>query len=282
MIVPEKKQQLVGEAATIHVAGSSTEPLSAGSEPALTSEADNGPILPPAYADVVLDGQADFVTTSIAAGPPSTAQPTNFLSLSERDAHIRGCYTIDPLMRVPASLLAPLKPEMSEEDRHNLDLRTKDGNIDAEIWLVGRKPEDLPTVSKKRTTLYLYSKDGNVQAKVNTVGIIAPFSLDILARDGRVTVLLPRSFHGPLLLTCRSGNSVILSESIQEKCTPLSTVQRTRRFFVGDTAVASGDDWDGDELKIEARDGKIRVRYLDEIDTAAKSGFLSRMLSYID
>ncbi|KAH7921839.1 hypothetical protein BV22DRAFT_1131929 [Leucogyrophana mollusca] len=266
MIIPEK-----------HLQAESSKIAEASGRESQVQPDQSDDVLPPAYTDHLQDAQP--TNDAYPTGPPLKAQPTNFLSLHEKDGHIRGCYTIDPLMRVPTSLLAPLGANESEEDRRNLDLRTKDGHVDAEIWLLGRKVEDLPTISKERTTLYLSSRDGNVSARVNTVDVTAPFLLDIYARDGRVTVLLPRSFHGPLLLTSRSSNSVILSDAILEKSTPLSTLDRTRRFFVGPTSEVTGQDWHGDELKVEARDGKIRVRYIDEIDTTAKGGFLSRVFS---
>ncbi|KAH7925566.1 hypothetical protein BV22DRAFT_1033838 [Leucogyrophana mollusca] len=169
--------------------------------------------------------------------------------------------------------------EPQKGDRKNLDLRTRDGNIDAEIWLMppGRVEDPLSGMEKKRTTLYLYSRDGYVSAKVNTVHPSAPFLLDIYARDGRVTVLLPRSFNGPLRLTARHG-SVVLSDELQQRSALLSTAERTRRYFVGETFGLTEQDWQGDELKVEARDGKIRVRYIDEVETTQR-GFLGRIFS---
>ncbi|KAG1811829.1 uncharacterized protein BJ212DRAFT_1277475, partial [Suillus subaureus] len=205
--------------------------------------------------------------------PPSN--PTNFLSLILKDKPIRDCYVIDPLMQIPFSLLPPLNTGETDQDRKNLYLRTRDGSIDADIWLIGQ--EEAAPKNGRRTTLSLSSNDGSVTAKINTVKVVAPFLLDIYARDGQVTVLLPRSFHGSLLLTSRQ--SVKLSDNLLQRSITLSTVEHTRRYFVGDIPHRLFDNnWDGDELKVVSRDGRIIIRYRDEAELP-KTGFFSRIFS---
>ncbi|OAX40556.1 hypothetical protein K503DRAFT_714257 [Rhizopogon vinicolor AM-OR11-026] len=220
------------------------------------------------------DSMSDVVPPAYSATellPP--ARPTNFLSLILKDKPIRGCYVIDPLMHIPLNLLPPLSDGETERDRKNLYLRTKDGSIDADIWLIGQ--EEAAPKNGTRTTVSLSSNDGNITAKINTVKGVAPFLLDIYARDGRVVVLLPRSFRGSLLLTTRQ--SVKLSDDILQRSTTLSTVEHTKRYFVGDVS-HFGDDWNGDELKVVSRDGRVVIRYVDEVEPM-KNGFFSRIFS---
>lgn len=40
----------------------------------------------------------------------------------------------------------------------------------------------------------------------------------------------------------------------------------------------TGDDWNGDEVKVVSRDGRIGIRYVDEVEPM-KSGFFSRIFS---
>ncbi|KAG1867217.1 hypothetical protein DFJ58DRAFT_768961 [Suillus subalutaceus] len=200
-------------------------------------------------------------TNSTEVQPPSN--PTNFLSLILKDKPIRGCYVIDPLIQIPTN-----------KDRRNLYLRTKDGSINADIWLIGQ--EEAAPNNGRRTTLSLSSQDGSITAKINTVKVVAPFLLDIYARDGSVTVLLPRSFHGSLLLTTRQSTK--LSDDLLQRSTILSTVERTRRYFVGDFPHQLFDNWNGDELRVESRDGRIVIRYRDEAELP-KTGFFSRIFS---
>lgn len=59
----------------------------------------------------------------------------------------------------------------------------------------------------------------------------------------------------------------------------LSTVEHTRRYFVGDVSHRLfGNDWNGDELKVVSRDGRIMIRYKDEAELP-KIGFFSRIFS---
>lgn len=92
-----------------------------------------------------------------------------------------------------------------------------------------------------------------------------------------MNVLLPRSFHGSILLTTRQ--SVKLSDDLLQRSTTLSTVENMRRYFVGDfSRQIFGDDWNGDELKVISRDGKIAIKYVDEVEPV-KSGIFSRIFS---
>ncbi|KAG1906300.1 uncharacterized protein F5891DRAFT_1004958 [Suillus fuscotomentosus] len=243
MIIPEKQPQ--NEYAEVEEAGKDqTE--------AANNAMDDAP--PPSYSTHV---QHTSSSGSTVFQPPS--KPTNFLSLILKDKPIRGCYVIDPQMEIPLNLLPPLVTGETDQERKNLYLRTKDGRV------VGR------------TTLSLSSDDGSITAKINTVKVVAPFLLDIYSRDGRVTVLLPRSFHGSLLLTTR--HSTKLSDDLLQQSTMLSTVEHTRRYFVGDVSHrVFGNDWNGDELKVVSRDGRIIIRYKDEAELP-KIGFFSRIFS---
>ncbi|KIJ63813.1 hypothetical protein HYDPIDRAFT_133689 [Hydnomerulius pinastri MD-312] len=234
---------------------------------------------PPAYDDHIHDTSvlAGSSTTPVNMVAPPEVKPTNFFSLIQRDSSIKGTYVIDPHLQLPTSLLLPLQAGETEEERKNLYLHTRDGYIDADVWLVGRKANEKSPLNKKRTTLSVSSNDGSVTAKVHSIDIIDPFFLDIFARDGRVTVLLPRSFHGPLNLKARHHGHA-LSDGLLRSSTSLGTADHTSRYFVGDFSAASGQQWKGDELRVETRDGKIKVRYIDEIEIS-KGGFFSRIFS---
>lgn len=71
---------------------------------------------------------------------------------------------IDPLMHIPHHFLPPMNAGETEQDRKNLYLCTKDGSIDADIWLIGR--EETAPKNGTRTTLSLSSSDGNITAKI--------------------------------------------------------------------------------------------------------------------
>jgi hypothetical protein len=117
---------------------------------------------PPRYSDHIQDTRFRG-SYSTETEPPS--KPSNFLSLILKDKPIRGGYVIDPLMHIPSNLLPPLNAGETEQDRKNIYLRTKDGSIDVDIWLIGQEDSDAPK-NGTRTTLSLSSNDGSITAKI--------------------------------------------------------------------------------------------------------------------
>jgi len=104
--------------------------------------------------------------------------------------------------------------------------------------------------------------------------------LTISSKNGAVHVTLPRSFNGLLLLTTRHG-SISLADNLSEASTHLSQVDMTRRYFVGDLSMVDDSDWTGDEVRVEAKHGKIRVKYVDEnTNDTSKGGLLNRLFGW--
>lgn len=241
---------------------------------------------PPSYYSntSVQDAIAGVSSSSIPPQPTYKSKPTNYLHLFNENSSIRGEYVIDPGMNIPTSLLPPLRPEESEGDRKNLSLHSTNGSVDGEIWLLGTRgarPFDSKT-STKRTILDIGSKNGSATARVHTIQGVAPFLLTISANNGSVNVTLPRSFCGFLLLTTSHG-SVSLTDTLSQNCTHLSQVDLTRRYFVGDLSMVDDSDWTGDELRVEAKHGNIRIKYVEErtsADNTSKGGLLNRLFGW--
>ncbi|KAG6331973.1 hypothetical protein ID866_7115 [Astraeus odoratus] len=204
--------------------------------------------------------------------------PANTEDIPEKHHPIKGTYIVDPSLSIPAEYLPALQDGETEADRKNLHWHTRDGSIDAEIWMVGHRQS--LGLNKNRTTLHVSSRDGSVTVKVNAINNIQPFSLDALSTNGRVIVLLPRSFHGPIKLKSIHG-SCSLSDDLLRNSTHFGVVDHTARFFVGDfTAASDPSQWKGDELRAETRDGRVKVRYVDEVEQPCrKPGFFSRFFS---
>jgi len=216
---------------------------------------------------------------------------------------------IDPSLHIPDAYLYPLNPE---EERKNLYLHTRDGSVDVDLWIVGRKLhsyQEKPHHDLGRTKIHVSSRDGSVAVKVVrvplspvltpankhsvtsrtqlTIFILCPLKF---SRDGRVTVFIPRSFHGHLALKSVHGNCV-LSDELLRNSTQLGTVDSTKKVFVGDFSAVSVSvsvsgsssspaGWAGDELRAETRDGRVRVKYVDEVESVvSKRGFFGRLFS---
>ncbi|KAG2097001.1 uncharacterized protein F5147DRAFT_715678 [Suillus discolor] len=203
---------------------------------------------PPSYYNNTSDQNAiaGASSSSTPLQPTPKSKPTNYLYLFNDNSSIKGEYVIDPGMTIPTSLLPPLI----------YPLHSTNGSVSADIWLLGARK------SPKRTILDLGSENGSVTARVSIILFTGaePFLLTISAKNGAVNVTLPRSFNGLLLLTTRHG-SVSLAGTLSENCTHLSQVDLTRRYFVGDLSMVGDSDWPGDEVRVDAKHGKIRIKY---------------------
>lgn len=82
---------------------------------------------------------------------------SNYVALDKRDGGVKGVWYIDPSLSVPESLLPPLESEESSA-RKNLMVRTHNGNITAEIYLLGKGDE--------RALMEVGSHNGGVTVKV--------------------------------------------------------------------------------------------------------------------
>ena len=101
-------------------------------------------------------------------------------------------------------------------------------------------------------------------------------------------MFIPRSFHGFATLKSVHGNCV-LSDELLRNSTQLGTVDHTKKIFVGDfSAVCTPasvcgssfetTEWLGDELNVESRDGRVRVKYVGEVESVvSKRGFFGRL-----
>ncbi|KAL4068436.1 hypothetical protein V8B97DRAFT_823251 [Scleroderma yunnanense] len=248
---------------------------------------------PPAYETLRQDDRLPRPACSTSISPevaedPLTklnCKPTNFLYVDEKSCAIKETYVIDPLLHIPDAYLTPLN---AQEERKNVYIHTRDGSIDVDLWIVGRKDAETSRSEKapdpmRRTTIHVSSRDGSVFVKVYAIDNIHPFSLEIVSRDGRISAVIPRSFHGPLVLKSIHGNCV-LSDGLLGNSTQLgSTVDHTRKWFVGDFSTVSASDpglaeWAGDEVRAETKDGRVRVKYIGEVESVvSKRGFFGRL-----
>ncbi len=100
--------------------------------------------------------------------PQMMSQPpaTNYVYSKQHDSRIQGTYVVDPLINVPESMLPKIK---HHKERKNVYLKTHDGDIRADVYLVGPGrtapgPQGMP--QRWPTTLELKSHDGDIDLKM--------------------------------------------------------------------------------------------------------------------
>ncbi|KAJ7048230.1 hypothetical protein C8F01DRAFT_1006043 [Mycena amicta] len=202
--------------------------------------------------------------------PPSDNKPTNHLSLIRRDGRIRGSFVIDPRLKVPAQMLAPLETDETDETRRNLYLHSQDGSIDADVWVLSDEDADCKCRGKVR--LGVSTQDGNVSLRLHsTAGSPytprTPLKLSLHTDDGHVSLSLPRVFRGPLTIRIGDGR-MRLSRALSAATTIFSESKGISRCFVGDFAESGWADapgeWTGDEAEVSSDDGNVRIEFDDE------------------
>ncbi|RDB18411.1 hypothetical protein Hypma_000393 [Hypsizygus marmoreus] len=183
------------------------------------------------------------ISASLACSPSSSQRPnlnpnpspnpTNYISLSRKStpykrlpslslfrshASIKGKYTVNPYLHIPAALLSP-----SSSRRKNLRFEVENGGIDVDIFLVG-EPKQGDSDTAVRTTLDLKIREGDsddvshleMRKKRNTFPLIAkihtpsptrpPFHLVVAGLDGYHALHLPASFHGLVTIDVGVGD----------------------------------------------------------------------------
>ncbi|TDL24529.1 hypothetical protein BD410DRAFT_719430, partial [Rickenella mellea] len=187
--------------------------------------------------------------------PPLPRQ--NHLSISRHNASVKGTWVIDPQLQVPTAALPPLAPGVV---RKNFELQADNGSINAEVWIVS---PDQGNTDKKTApaTVHVKGCNGNVNVQMRH-----PFRLTVTANNGGVTVAIPRSFCGPLTTITRNG-WVSIDSSLAPHVTTFSEVKGTRKCFVGDFSSSNygQEEWNGSSLEVDCHNGKIKVRYVDEV-----------------
>jgi hypothetical protein len=98
-----------------------------------------------------------------------------------------------------------------------------------------------------------------------------PFlSINVRARNGAITIAIPRSFRGQLTLHTDNGR-VHLSSALAPRAATLSTLDGTHTIFVGERPGGgkwhTGTDKDGEEVDEAvgwSKNGSVKVSYDDE------------------
>ncbi|KAJ7601004.1 hypothetical protein C8J56DRAFT_767897 [Mycena floridula] len=176
------------------------------------------------------------------------------LFFSRQSSSITGTFAIDSFLHIPPELLPALSP--SETTRRNLKLEVDNGGIDVDIYLVAEG-------CGPRATMYL----GLCGGGHNTFPVNShrpAFHLRAVGVDGQVSLQLPRSFHGMIVITVNAGNlqnHIMLSRELLNSATILTESSQVRGYFVGEMG-----DWskEGDKVDVIVDSGRCNLAFEGE------------------
>ncbi|CAA7268865.1 unnamed protein product [Cyclocybe aegerita] len=226
---------------------------------------------------------------------PRDVKPSNFTSLSIGNAAIKGTWVVDPTLVIPKEFLAPLAKDETEENRKNLLLESKNGSVDANIFVMPMRADALAVIKeRKRVIIRCASRNGSVTARIHDVQLPShpndlrpPLQVSLHSLNGAINLHLPRSYRGPLRIRTFNG-SVRFSDAVQSSLTQFSEVDRVKRNFLGHFDPSEFDasvQWAGDELDAETMNGAVRVYFDDEgsppgAQKPKSPGFLERLFRF--
>ncbi|KAH9477582.1 hypothetical protein JR316_0009804 [Psilocybe cubensis] len=248
-------------------------------EPELKNEA------PPPY----MDPQEGTSTIQSSSRALPDIKPSNFVCLSRQNDSIKGSWIIDPTMIIPSAFLPSLTDGETEETRGNISLMSRNGSIQAEIFVLpGTSNDDSRRLTnRKQTIIRSSSANGTITLKIHEVasrGSRLPLQIKAFSANGSLNIYIPRSFQGPVSVSLRNG-SLRYSESVRGLVTQFSELNGAQRSFIGDfdaNAIRDAGDWAGDAIWLESRNGSIKVFFDDELDETPrqKSSFLGKLFGF--
>jgi len=195
--------------------------------------------------------------------------------------------------RPPASAL-PVPPQ--GEDIRHLTLESHNGSVSGEVWVLRPNPEGstagqggVNKPARERVHLHFFSHNGSVKSKVHlhpsTVEPRPFLSIQAKSQNGAVSVVIPRSFRGQLMLHTDHGR-VVLSPALATRAAMLSTLNGTHSYFVGERPssgewhTGTGEDGNGEEVDGvigTSKNGSVKVSYDDEDGGPRGPGVLSSL-----
>ncbi|KLO16663.1 hypothetical protein SCHPADRAFT_202760 [Schizopora paradoxa] len=234
---------------------------------------------------------------------------SNFVSIFKRDGAIRQSFVIDTSLDVPQDLspvppppppkpattspsfIDKIIPSSMKEDRFalpenaprpHLKLESRDGSINANVWLVHSEQGRVDTSAcpeKEKAIFDIGTKDGSVIVKLHSL-TEQKVSMRVWSKDGRITVYIPSSFVGPVNIYTGDG-AIIPSAGVSKRLSTFAQHNKTQRSFLGDFKSAGYSDaasWNGSSLDILTKDGRVQLFYVEELDGLKPQGIMSKLL----
>ncbi|KAK0193941.1 hypothetical protein F5146DRAFT_411355 [Armillaria mellea] len=208
-------------------------------------------------------------STPITAVAPSNPKTSNYVNIQQYMNSLEESFSIDPTLRLPQALLPALKAGETEDTRRNLSIDITMGSMNVDVTIVYNEASSQSSESKRRVILVVKNMLGSINMRLHAADSPNrhPFYLHVGSKTSSTTLSLPRSFTGLITIANNLG-SVDLSKRLSEFATPLSdTGKGGRRYFIGDLSNSfnnNANDWNGDEVVIEASLASVSLKRDDE------------------
>ncbi|KAK0224777.1 hypothetical protein EDD85DRAFT_859129 [Armillaria nabsnona] len=214
-------------------------------------------------------------------------QPGNYRTIIRASGPIKESFLIDPTLSVPPSLLPPKTPhEMVTEEngvkviqRNNLNLIAKKREIDADIEIMNPKSDEVTRCridirSRGDITIHLHLP-GTASPHDPTRLVLPLCLMDVHSSSGAIYLWIPwKRLEGPLNVTTRHGMqfSPIVLKDLNIFNESKKWRKERKECFLGN--FAGWSEGTGDMINLEAKAGRVIVRYIEEKPGGAESGIV--------
>ncbi|TFK20662.1 hypothetical protein FA15DRAFT_707907 [Coprinopsis marcescibilis] len=194
---------------------------------------------------------------------PRLAMP--YPSLNPNTSEPNGSYSM-PTSGLNGSLFSGVSPKGSSvgeqklRNERNLWLETRNGGISADVTILekqaGKPCEKIILVAK--------TVNGEVRFQLHDPeGRTAKVKVELSTVNGTINIKIPRSFRGTVVSTTNNGRTK-LSDPVESRVfqDQRDSFENVARVFIGEY---DEHQTTYDELRVETRNGSIKIQYDDEI-----------------
>lgn len=122
---------------------------------------------PPSYSEGPDPLPLACTTSTSSQNPDPNIKPSNFVYLSNTNSKIQGKWVVDPAMIIPRSFLPPLLSGETELTRKNLYLRSTNGLVHADVFVLPTSADAIAAKRlRQRVLIHASSTNGRIQMNI--------------------------------------------------------------------------------------------------------------------
>ncbi|KAK7033525.1 hypothetical protein VNI00_012749 [Paramarasmius palmivorus] len=196
--------------------------------------------------------------------------PSNYIRIVRDKGEVQDNFVLDTSINIKENLLPELDESEKAVGRRNLCVKTKDnrGEIDIGVDIKGTAG------TRKKITIEAEALKADALLRLDAPAIETRplLRVHVTSGNGIIVVFLPSSTAG--LINVTSTGPVILSEKLAEATNIVNEDGQSRKYIIG--TVDEWDEEDKDQFFINAKHGRVYLRYNDEPHVKPVVGFWAR------
>ncbi|PIL30429.1 hypothetical protein GSI_07616 [Ganoderma sinense ZZ0214-1] len=236
---------------------------------------------------------------------PVNPQRVNYFELFSKHDAISGTYLIDPELPSPMAGLSKAlrkkpdsvwgKTKSCKKSKGykelNASFQTRHGHINLDLAVPSRDPGNVSPFphDKLRTRMFVATRHGRIRVDVHEVKPSCSLDLHVESRHGRISILLPPTFDGPLVIHARTLGAVTFLPHLAARTRTLRATDRETVVLVASPLTSSHSSShssasakqlselagaEADRCLVRTRHGKITIGIsgLDRLEEPVQAG----------